>query len=113
MNYRRMPDVLLPKQTLAEVMSYMPQCRFLDCLQVMDPKLMLRYVRISKKQEPAGEEAILRMFLLFCEPAPEILDMITARLSALGVEGEVAALQGGRLTTLHIAPPEPEAKPEA
>lgn len=113
MNYRRMPDVLLPKQTLAEVMGYMPQCRFLDCLQVMDPKLMLRYVRIAKKQEPAGEEAILRMFLLFCEPAPEILDMITARLSALGVEGEVAALQGGRLTTLHIAPPEPEAKPEA
>lgn len=113
MNYRRMPEVLLPKQTLAEVMGYMPQCRFLDCLQVMDPKLMLRYVRISKKQEPAGEEAILRMFLLFCEPAPEILDMITARLSALGVEGEVAALQGGRLTTLHIAPPEPEAKPEA
>lgn len=113
MNYRQMVELFLPKQVLAEMMGYMPQCRFLDCLQVMDPKLMQRFVRIAKKQEPAGEEAMLRMFLLFADPQGEILDMITARLSALGVEGEVANLQGGKLTTLTILPPETEAKPEA
>lgn len=112
MNYRQMVEVFLPKQVLGEVMGYMPQCRLLDCLQVMDPKLMQRYVRISKKQEPAGEEAILRMFLLFADPKEEILEMITARLSALGVEGEVAAVRDGKLTTLHILPPEPQDKPD-
>jgi hypothetical protein len=98
---------------LGEMMGYMPQCRFLECLQVMDPKLMVRFVRIAKKQEPAGEQAMLRMFLLFAEPEGEALELITTRLSALGVEGEVAAVRDGRLTTLIIQPPEPEGKPEA
>jgi hypothetical protein len=113
MNYRQMVELFLPRQVLGEMMGYMPQCRFLDCLQVMDPKLMVRFVRIAKKQEPAGEQAMLRMFLLFAEPEGEALELITTRLSALGVEGEVANLRDGRLTTLTIQPPEPEEKPEA
>jgi hypothetical protein len=56
---------------------------------------------------------MLRMFLLFAEPEGEALELITTRLSALGVEGEVANLRDGRLTTLTIQPPEPEEKPEA